>query len=72
MKRIEVMAKMDEQNVAEEIIGFLQDHDLVDKINGWHGGMRLDVIYGLAQYLGEEVENDKRRTDCVRNRKGNV
>ena len=55
MKRIEVMAKMDEQNVAEEIIGFLQDHDLVDKINGWHDGMRLDVIYGLAQYLGEEV-----------------
>ena len=46
---------MDEQNVAEEIIGFLQDHDLVDKINGWQDGMRLDVIYGLAQYLGEEV-----------------
>ena len=56
MKRIEVMAKMDEQNVADEIISFLQEHDLVDKINGWHGGMRLDVIYGLAQYLGEEVE----------------
>ena len=49
------MAKMDEQNVADEIISFLQEHDLVDKINGWHGGMRLDVIYGLAQYLGEEV-----------------
>ena len=55
MKRIEVMAKMDEQNVADEIISFLQEHDLVDKINGWHGEMRLDVIYGLAQYLGEEV-----------------
>ena len=34
MKRIEVMAKMQEENVAEEIINFLQDHDLVDKING--------------------------------------
>ena len=55
MKRIEIMAKMDEQNVAEEIIGFLQDRDLVDKINAWHDGKRLDVIYGLAQYLGEEV-----------------
>ena len=55
MKRIEIMAKMDEQNVAEEIIGFLQDHDLVDKINAWQDGKRLDVIYGLAQYLGEEV-----------------
>lgn len=55
MKRIEVMAKMDEQNVADEIISFLQEHDLVDKINGWQDGMRLDVIYGLAQYLGEEV-----------------
>ena len=56
MKRIEVMAKMDEQNVADEIIGFLQDHDLVDKINAWQDGKRLDVICGLAQYLGEEVE----------------
>lgn len=55
MKRIEVMAKMDEQNVADEIVSFLQEHDLVDKINGWHGGDRLDVIYGLAQYLGEDV-----------------
>lgn len=55
MKRIEIMAKMDEQNVAEEIIGFLQDHHLVDKINAWHDGKRLDVIYGLAQYLSEEV-----------------
>jgi len=55
MKRIEVMAKMDEQNVAEEIVDFLQDHDLVDKINAWHDGKMLDVIYGLAQYLGEEV-----------------
>jgi len=55
MKRIEVMAKMQEENVADEIINFLQDHDLVDKINGWNGGMRLDVVYGLAQYLGEEV-----------------
>lgn len=49
------MAKMDEQNVADEIISFLQEHDLVDKINGWHDGMRLDVIYGLAQYLREDV-----------------
>ena len=56
MKRIEVMAKMDEQNVADEIISFLQDHDLVDKINAWHDGKRLDVIYGLAEYLAEEVE----------------
>jgi len=55
MKRIEVMAKMDEKNVADEIISFLQEHDLVDKINAWHDGKRLDVIYGLAQYLGEEV-----------------
>ena len=55
MKRIEVMAKMDEQNVADEIISFLQEHDLVDKINGWHDGDRLDALYGLAQYLGEEV-----------------
>ena len=56
MKRIEIMAKMQEENVAEEIIGFLQDHDLVDKINAWQDGKRLDVIYGLAEYLGEEVE----------------
>ena len=55
MKRIEVMAKMDEQNVADEIISFLQEHDLVDKINGWHDGDRLDALYGLAQYLGENV-----------------
>lgn len=59
MKRIEIMAKMDEQNVADEIISFLQEHDLVDKINGWHGGMRLDVIYGLAEYLHEEVGDTK-------------
>ena len=56
MKRIEIMAKMKEESVAEEIISFLQDHDLVDKINGWHGGMRLDAVYVLAQYLGEEVD----------------
>ena len=56
MKRIEIMAKMKEENVADEIINFLVDHDLVDKINAWHDGKRLDVIYGLAQYLGEEVE----------------
>ena len=56
MKRIEIMAKMQEENVAEEIISFLQEHDLVDKINAWQDGKRLDVIYGLAQYLGEEVE----------------
>ena len=55
MKRIEVMAKMDEQYVADEIISFLQEHELVDKINGWQDGMRLDAVYGLAQYLGEEV-----------------
>lgn len=55
MKRIEIMAKMDEQNVAEEIIDFLQDHDLIDKSYFWCEGEKLDAIYGLAQYLGEEV-----------------
>ena len=47
MKRIEIMAKMDEQNVADEIISFLQEHDLVDKINGWHGGMFYLVLFFL-------------------------
>ena len=55
MKRIEIMAKMDEQNAADEIITFLREHDLVTKMCSWYDGDRLDAIYGLAQYLGEEV-----------------
>ena len=55
MKRIEVMAKMDEQNVAEEIIDFLIDHKFCIKTCLWCEGERMDAIYGLAQYLGEEV-----------------
>lgn len=55
MKRIQVMAKMDEQNVADEIITFLREHDLITKMCSWHDGDRLDAIYGLAKYLGEEV-----------------
>lgn len=47
MKRIEIMAKMDEMNVAKEIIEFLVKHKLYYS--------ELDAIYGLAQYLGEEV-----------------
>jgi len=60
MKRIEVMAKMDEQNVADEIITFLREHDLVTKMCSWHDGDRLDAIYGLAQYLGEPAEQEER------------
>ena len=58
MKRIEVMAKMDEQNVADEIIDFLIDHKFCNKTCLWCEGERMDAIYGLAQYLGEEVESD--------------
>ena len=60
MKRIEVMAKMDEQNVADEIITFLREHDLVTKMCSRHDGDRLDAIYGLAQYLGEPAEQEER------------
>ena len=55
MKRIEVMAKMNELNVAQEIITFLREHNLANNINAWSDGKRLDVLYGLAQYLGEDV-----------------
>jgi len=55
MKRIEVMAKMDELNVAQEIITFLREHNLANNINAWSDGKRLYVLYGLAQYLGEDV-----------------
>ena len=57
MKRIEVMVKMDEQNAAEEIIDFLIDHKFCNKTCLWCEGERMDAIYGLAQYLGEEVES---------------
>ena len=60
MKRIEIMAKMDEQNVADEIITFLRECDLVTKMCSRHDGDRLDAIYGLAQYLGEPAEQEKR------------
>lgn len=53
MKRIEVMAKMDEQNVAEKILNFLTEHEIVDEF--FCDGEKLDAIYGLAQYLGEDV-----------------
>lgn len=54
MKRIEIMAKMQEENVAEEILNFLTEHEIVDDF--FCDGEKLDAIYGLAQYLGEEVE----------------
>lgn len=57
MKRIEVMAKMQNESVAEEIIDFLVKHGLAEKINSPYDANKLDTIYGLAQYLGEEVEN---------------
>lgn len=60
MKRIEIMAKMDEQNVADEIITFLREHDLVTKMCSRHDGDRLDAICGLAQYLGEPAEQEER------------
>lgn len=55
MKRIEVMAKMDEMDAAQEIVEFLINHKFYYKKCEWYDGDRLDVIYGLAQYLGEEV-----------------
>ena len=55
MKRIEIMAKMQEENVADEILTFLKEHGLFDKACSRHDADRLDAIYGLAQYLGEEV-----------------
>jgi len=55
MKRIEVMAKMQEENAAEEIITFLLSHSLVVKMLSLYETDKLDAIYGLAQYLGEEV-----------------
>lgn len=55
MKRIEVMAKMDEMDVAQEIIEFLIDHKFYYKDCELREGHRLDAIYGLAQKLGEEV-----------------
>ena len=55
MKRIEIMAKMQEENAAEEIILFLIRHGLAAKINSIMQEDVLDAIYGLAQYLGEEV-----------------
>ena len=57
MKRIEIMEKMDEQKVAEEIVDFLIDHKFCIKTCLWREGERMDAIYGLAQYLGEEVES---------------
>lgn len=57
MKRIEVMANMQNESVAEEIIAFLVKHGLAEKINSPYDVNKLDAIYGLAQYLGEEVEN---------------
>ena len=57
MKRIEVMVKTDEQNAAEEIIDFLIDHKFCNKTFLWCEGERMEAIYGLAQYLGEEVES---------------
>ena len=56
MKRIEVMAKMQEENAAEEIITFLLSHSLVVKMLSLYETDKLGAIYGLAQYLGEEVE----------------
>ncbi len=58
MKRIEIMAKMDEMDVAGEIIEFLIDHKFYYKECLWQEGKQLDATYGLAQYLGEEVESD--------------
>jgi len=55
MKRIEVMAKKDEMDVAQEIIEFLIDHKFYYKECLWQDGNRLDAVYGLAEYLGEEV-----------------
>ena len=54
MKRIEVMAKMQEENVADEIITFLAEHNLTEKMCSLRED-RLDAVYGLAEYLGEEV-----------------
>ena len=53
MKRIEIMAKMSEESVANEIISFLREHGLITKMTSWRDSERLDAIYGLAQYLGE-------------------
>ena len=55
MKRIEIMAKMDEMDVAQEIVEFLIEHKFYYKECEWYDGHRLDSVYGLAQYLGEEV-----------------
>ena len=51
MKRIEIIAKMDEMDVAKEIIEFLVKHKLYYS--------ELDAVYGLAQYLREEVGDTK-------------
>ena len=55
MKRIEIMAKMQEENVAEEILTFLAEHGFIDEFYAWLEGEKEDAIYGLAQYVGEEV-----------------
>ena len=55
MKRIEVMAKMDEMDVAGEIIEFLIDHKFYYKECLWQEETQFDTTCGLAQYLGEEV-----------------
>lgn len=34
MKRIEIMAKMQEENVAEEILNFLTEHEIYEKLTG--------------------------------------
>ena len=49
------MAKMQEEAVAEEIIEFLREHNLLESVCSFYAEDRLDAIYGLAQYLGEEV-----------------
>ena len=56
MKRIEIMAKMREENVADEIITFLLSHSLAVKMLSLYETDKLDAIFGLAEYLGEEVE----------------
>ncbi len=54
MKRIDAMAKMDEENIAIQIIVFLREHNLAEKICS-RGEAQMDAVYGLAQFLGEEV-----------------